>query len=85
MSISSTKYEVQEQVACDELKLAMQNVINIARKNSSACLNQAILLSREVHSLEKAIIRGTIKWEDEIRVKNQLANRILKLLDLYMI
>ena len=79
MQIYRIIYEVQQYVARDELDRAMYAIISVARRNNLDCLNEAIVLSRELSSLEKMIVRGAMKWEDEKMAKNQLAYRILKL------
>ena len=74
-----TKYEVQQLVACDDLVRAIQKIISVARRNSLDCLDEAIVLSRELYSLEKTLVIEGVKWEDEKMMNNQLAYRILKL------
>ena len=82
MSTSNITYEVQQLVASDELIKAVKKVINIARLNGSLLLNDAIIMSRELYSLEKKMLRGIVKWEDEKSIKNQLSYRILKLISI---
>ncbi len=50
-----------------------------ATKWSLSCLNEIVVLSMQLKFLQKSIISKSVNWEEQLRLKSQVAQHILEL------
>lgn len=67
-------------VAKNDLTVAAEMMIDYFKNHSNERLNEAVLISRELYAIIDATKTGMISWKDENIAKNQVAQRMLHLI-----
>ena len=72
---------IQDLIAQDNLIDAIEKLVFIAREKPLGALNDIIIISRDLHSLKKATVKGIITWQEENIERRKLTSRMLELLE----
>ncbi len=75
---TSIAKSIKSLLAHDRMGKAIELMIDFSHSNNLDCQTDIILFSFDFYSLENAVKRGRIKWEEERYQKRDLAFRMLQ-------
>lgn len=79
--MKSIVQNIRTHVAEDNLIRAIGLLIKHYEQQDSALINEALLLSRELYAIKKAVNTGVITWETGNRLRNKIAFHILEFIE----
>lgn len=70
---------IRKLIADDKLSEAIELIIKVIENENYTYMDEAVLISRELHSFFKAKLSGKMTWKQESIIENKIASRILQL------